>query len=88
MKLKTYDPVLLILGTYDYLQIYVDGKVIIDKTCGHTIGKMLGATSQAAGKFGWGKRTTVSVGGKDYIVQDPTEVKIKGKRIKKQGLAI
>ena len=55
--------------------------MVVDKTCGYTVGRMLGAANQETGKFGWGKRTTVSGNGKNYNVQDPTEVKIKGKII-------
>ena len=63
---------------YDFLQIYVDEKVVVDKTCGQTVGRMLGSSNQATGKFGWGKTTTVSINDENYTVQDPTEVKIKG----------
>ena len=63
------------------MQIYVDEQVVVDKTCGYTAGRMLGAANQAVGKLGWGKRTTVSDNGNTYNVQDPTEVKIKGKVI-------
>ena len=41
---------------FDFLQIYVDQEVVIDRTCGYTIGRMLGVSDQETGRFGWAKR--------------------------------
>ena len=67
--------------SWDYLQIYVDEKVVIDRTCGYTIGRMLGVSDQETGRFGWAKKTTISENGNEYLIQDPTDVKMKGKII-------
>ena len=42
---------------------------------------MLGVSDQETGRFGWSKRTTVFEDGNKYYIQDPTDVKMKGKVI-------